>query len=207
MYNGGEQGGWETPRSSSDNSHSQTICPMWEEGAERTELAKTVHQCLLSQRYFWEAVSIITKCIYFAGSCTGFISCTETPAQLIVWASIPAAVLSLARVSLEHQTFPGMLPEAFSSVRVTAKLNGSSRSLVAIILKSVEEELAGSVRVPKRLNWYRSHGLASKNTYLNQDTFMSTLHTFKVSPMRSQNLRDVAWNESLLMKVSPLVIS
>jgi len=45
-----------------------------------------------------------------------------------------------------------MLPEAFSSVRVTAKLNGSSRSLVAIILKSVEEELAGSVRVPKRLN-------------------------------------------------------
>lgn len=85
-----------------------------------------------------------------------------------------------------------MLPEAFSSVQATANLNGFFKSLVAIILKTAEEESAGSVRVPKRLSFYRSHGLASKNIYLNQDTFISTLHTFKVSPMRSQNLRDVA---------------
>lgn len=84
-----------------------------------------------------------------------------------------------------------MLPEAFSSVQATANVNGF-KSLVAIILKTAEEEFAGSVRVPKRLSFYRSHGLASKNIYLNQDTFISTLHTFKVSPTRSQNLRDVA---------------
>ena len=85
-----------------------------------------------------------------------------------------------------------MLPEAFSSVQVTAKLNGFFEFLVAIIPKTVEEELAGSVRVPKRLSLYGRHGLASKNIYLNQDTFISTFHTFKVCPMRSQNLCDVA---------------
>lgn len=94
----------------------------------------------------------------------------------------------LSLVSSEYQRFPGTFPEAFSSAWVIAKLKSFFESLVAIILKIAEEKLAGSTTVPKRLNLYRSHCLASKNIYLNQDTFISTLHTFKVLPVKSQNL-------------------
>lgn len=119
------------------------------------------------------ACSIFTKHIFFAGSWAALISCKEIPAQFTIWASIPAPVLSLTRVSSEYQRFPGMLPEAFSSAWVSAKLIGSSELPGAIILKTAGGELAGSLRVPKgsictRVRIWPPKAVIWTRTYLSQ---------------------------------------
>lgn len=71
-----------------------------------------------------------------------------------------------------------MLPEAFSSARITAKSNGFFESLVAIILKSAEEELAGSLRVSEKAQLVQeSRPVLQKHFSEPRHIYLSLAHT------------------------------
>lgn len=188
MHSGGKQGGQERASNSSNNSESNQVPTSG--GGSRGD-RPCDHQWLLPPRVFLRAYRYCYT-MYILHRVLSSLSAVQ---KFLHSLSSGQASQHQCCLSSEYQRFPGTFPEAFSSAWVTAKLKSFFESFVAINPKIAEEELAGSTTIPKRLKLYRSHCLASKNIYLNQDTFISTLHTFKFLPMRSQNL-PVAGNKN-----------